>query len=59
MMPECGESNNLFFYRALDFPNKWEKISMPKISVIIPVYNVEKYLEKCLLSIMWQTFNDI
>lgn len=28
MMPECGESNNLFFYRALDFPNKWEKISV-------------------------------
>jgi len=32
---------------------------MPKISVIIPVYNVENYLEKCLLSVMWQTFNDI
>ena len=26
MMPECGESNDLFFYRAVDFPNKWEKI---------------------------------
>ena len=32
---------------------------MPKISVIIPVYNVEKYLEKCLDSVINQTFKDI
>lgn len=25
------------------------------ISVIIPVYNVEKYVERCILSIMSQT----
>ena len=31
---------------------------MPKYSVIVPVYNVEKYLEKCLLSIENQTFED-
>ena len=31
---------------------------MPKISVIIPVYNVEKYLEKALDSIINQTFTD-
>lgn|SRR5574344_321006 len=30
----------------------------PKISVIIPAYNSEKYLEKCLDSIFNQTFND-
>ena len=29
-----------------------------KISIIIPVYNVENYLEKCLNSILSQTFND-
>jgi glycosyltransferase involved in cell wall biosynthesis len=29
-----------------------------KVSVIVPVYNVEKYLEKCLNSILSQTFND-
>lgn len=29
-----------------------------KISVIIPVYNAEKYLEKCLESIAQQTVND-
>lgn len=31
---------------------------MPKISIIIPVYNVEKYIEKCLSSILNQTFED-
>ena len=32
---------------------------MPKISVIVPVYNVEKYLRKCLDTIISQTFSDI
>lgn len=31
---------------------------MPKISVIIPVYNVGKYVGTCLESILGQTFND-
>ena len=31
---------------------------MPKISIIIPVYNVEKYLNQCLDSILNQTFTD-
>lgn len=32
---------------------------MPKISVIVPVYNGEKYLEKCLDSLIGQTLRDI
>lgn len=28
------------------------------ISIIVPVYNVEKYIEKCILSIINQTFNN-
>ena len=28
------------------------------ISVIVPIYNVEKYLEKCIESLVSQTFND-
>lgn len=30
----------------------------PKISIIVPVYNVEKYLRRCLDSIVTQTFTD-
>lgn len=33
-------------------------INNPKVSIILPVYNVEKYLPKCLDSICNQTFND-
>ncbi len=32
---------------------------MPKISVIVPVYNVEEYLEQCLESIIGQTYKNI
>ena len=31
---------------------------MPKVSIIIPVYNVEKYLKKCLNCIVNQTLTD-
>lgn len=31
---------------------------MPKISVIVPVFNTEKYLQKCLESIVNQTYKD-
>ena len=32
---------------------------MPKVSVIVPVYNVEKYLRQCLDSLVNQTLTDI
>lgn len=31
---------------------------MPEISIIVPVYNVEKYLDRCVKSILAQTFTD-
>lgn len=30
----------------------------PKISIIVPIYNVQQYLKKCIDSIIEQTFND-
>ena len=32
---------------------------MPKISVLIPAYNVERYVARCLESVLGQTFEDI
>lgn len=31
---------------------------MPKISIIVPIYNAEKYLRRCVDSILAQTFKD-
>lgn len=33
-------------------------MKQPKISIIIPVYNVEQYLHRCVNSILLQTFTD-
>lgn len=33
-------------------------MTMPRISIIIPVYNVERYLRRCLNSVINQTFTD-
>ena len=32
---------------------------MPKVSILIPIYNVEKYLRQCLESVVNQTLKDI
>ncbi len=32
---------------------------MPKVSIVIPVYNMQKYLDKCMQSILAQTLTDI
>ena len=31
---------------------------MIKLSIIVPVYNVEKYVSRCINSILEQTFSD-
>ena len=37
--------------------DKGEK--MPKVSVIVPVYNVQDYVTKCLISLGEQTIDDL
>lgn len=32
---------------------------MPKVSIIIPVYNVERYVSRCVRSLFEQTLDDI
>ena len=34
-------------------------IIMPKVSVIVPVYGVERYMERCARSLFEQTLDDI
>ncbi len=34
-------------------------INKPQISIIVPVYNVESYIEKCIASLLGQSFRDI
>lgn len=38
---------------------KLASLKSPYISIIVPVYNVEKYLRRCLNSIVFQTLEDI
>ena len=32
---------------------------MVKVSIILPIYNVEKYLKRCMDSLLGQTLKDI
>ena len=41
------------------FANIKSKSEFPFVSIIVPVYNVEKYVEKCLKSISLQTYEKI
>lgn len=34
------------------------QVSNPKVSIVIPVYNVERFLKQCLDSVLAQTFTD-
>ena len=36
-----------------------EAFKNPKVSIIVPAYNTEKYISKCLLSLISQTLKEI
>jgi glycosyltransferase involved in cell wall biosynthesis len=46
------------FRRFIQNACAFEIVPGPKVSVIVPVYNVEKYIRRCLESLVSQTEND-
>ena len=45
--------------KMLDASRKAVREENPKVSVVIPVYNVEAYLDECLSSVLHQTLREI
>ena len=48
--------------KTLNFPEDFQKFNSdktPLVSIVVPFYNVEKYIEHCLCSIMSQTYKNI
>ncbi len=43
----------------MNYAKKWGEIVKGLISVIVPVYNSEDYLEKCIESILHQTYQNV
>jgi glycosyltransferase involved in cell wall biosynthesis len=58
-----SEKNTEFMKRVMDkYPEimkKLKKETCVKVSIIVPVYNAEKHLQKCLDSLINQTLKDI
>lgn len=50
-MQACLENLKNYFVR--------EPVSFPLVSVIVPAYNVESYIETCLASLIKQTLTNI
>lgn len=49
-----------FFYNGCNYDECMKAmVFQPKISVLIPVYNTEKYLRQCMDSVICQTMSDI
>lgn len=54
-----NDTHQKMFLANLRFLHTRKGKKMPKVSVIIPIYNVELYLSQCLDSVCHQTFSDI
>ena len=41
------------------YARKTSRKKRPKVSIVVPIYNVERYLKECVDSILSQTLKDI
>ena len=57
---KCYEKRNRnYSENGFQLLKEYKNLSTPKISVIIPIYNTEKYVEECIRSIQRQTLQEI
>ena len=56
---KCLEDENLKNETAGEYGTSRLKGYTPKVSIVMPIYNVESYLEESLQSVLNQTFQDI
>ena len=54
-----NRENTNYYKSEIELYSYSKEIKKPKISIIIPAYNVEKYIGECLLSIIKQTFKEL
>ncbi|MBQ7764198.1 glycosyltransferase family 2 protein [bacterium] len=66
MLQSCPTNENkklaIEFLKNMDFPADYECLDIrkkPLVSVVVPFYNVEPYIEQCLRSIMEQTYRNL
>ncbi len=64
MKNKLGTTMEQFIYQTtvpvyIKRSKKYNGDSLPKVSVIVPIYNVEKYISECLESLINQTLKDI
>ncbi|ASQ89790.1 hypothetical protein CHL67_01610 [Prosthecochloris sp. GSB1] len=55
---ELNPGANRSYYELKHYRSESEDRGLPELSIIVPVHNTEKYLSKCLCSILDQNYKD-
>ena len=51
--------NNSWIFKKCLYRGDVNKLKSPKVSIVVPVYNSERYLRQCLESLIWQSMSEI